>query len=141
LLHLVLLDWFFLLFHTVLVVFNMVGWAWRKTRRLNLITLGLTAASWLLMAKWYGLGYCVCTDWHWQVRQTLGYHDRSSTYVQFLVERLTGTVPDLTLTKNVSAVAFILAAILSIALNILDNRRQQENLSSKTKDTENTELH
>jgi hypothetical protein len=115
-----LLDWFFLLFHTTLVVFNMVGWAFPRTRRLNLITLGLTAASWLLMAKWYGLGYCVCTDWHWQVRRALGYHDQSSTYIQFLVERIFGFIPDLGLTKNVSATAFVLAAALSVWLNIHD---------------------
>jgi hypothetical protein len=120
--HLHLLDWFFLLFHSALVVFNMVGWAWRRTRKLNLLTLGLTAASWLLMARWYGLGYCVCTDWHWQVRRALGYEDQSSTYVQFLVERTLGFVPELTLTKYVSAAAFCIAGALSIALNVRDAR-------------------
>ncbi|MEZ0325763.1 MAG: DUF2784 family protein [Fimbriimonas sp.] len=120
--HLVLLDWFFLTFHTALVLFNMIGWAFRRTRRMNLISLAVTAASWTLMARWYGLGYCVCTDWHWQVRRALGYHDHSSTYIQFLVERLCGFVPNLTMTKNVSVAAFLVAATLSIYLNIRDCR-------------------
>ncbi len=121
-LHLHLLDWFFLIFHAVLVVFNIIGWAFRRTRRLNLITLTLTGASWLLMGIWYGIGYCICTDWHWQVRRALGYRDASDTYIQFLVERLTGIVPDATLTKNVTAAGFLLALTLSIVLNARDAR-------------------
>jgi hypothetical protein len=39
------LNGFFLVFHTGLIVFNLVGWAWRRTRRLHLLTVGLTAGS------------------------------------------------------------------------------------------------
>lgn len=47
-------NWFFILFHTALVVFNCIGWAWKKTRRLNLISLGLTMVSWFVMGLWNG---------------------------------------------------------------------------------------
>lgn len=67
-----LLDVAFFAFHTVLVLFNLLGWVWRPTRRWNLITLGVTACSWFVMGLWYGIGYCICTDWHWQVRRELG---------------------------------------------------------------------
>jgi hypothetical protein len=117
------LDGFFLVFHTVLVIFNVTGWAFRKTRRLHLATMGVTAVSWLVMGAWKGVGYCVCTDWHWQVRSALGYQTRSHTYIQFLVERLFGVVPDEATTRWVSAIVFVIAALLSIVLDLRDSRR------------------
>lgn len=76
----------FIIFHTALIVFNLTGWIWQKTRRLNLITLLLTAFSWVVLGFWYGFGYCPCTDWHWQVRRALGYDDMPRSYIEFLVE-------------------------------------------------------
>src|SRR5262249_8135894 len=60
------LDKAFLVFHTALVLFNMFGWAWRRTRVLHLVTLGATAFSWFVLGAFYGWGYCLCTDWHFQ---------------------------------------------------------------------------
>ncbi len=120
------LDWFFLLFHTLLCVFNVTGWAWRKTRRWNLVCLGLTAASWLLMGIWYGIGYCICTDWHWQVREALGHQTEAKTYIQFLVQRLTGYLPGSEITQRITGVAFVCASILSLCLNYRDFRARQK---------------
>ena len=39
---LVFLDLGFLVFHAVLILFNLIGWAWSKTRRLHLLVLTLT---------------------------------------------------------------------------------------------------
>ena len=47
-----LLDIFFVVFHTLLVGFNMLGWAWRRTRRFHLITITVTLLS------WFGLAWC-----------------------------------------------------------------------------------
>ena len=55
-----------------------------------LFTLLATAASWFVMGIWYGIGYCLCTDWHWQVRQQLGYQDDSPTYIHLMIKLLTG---------------------------------------------------
>ncbi len=123
---LVFLDWFFIVFHTVLVLFNVFGWAVRKWRRWNLWCLAITAISWFVMGLWYGVGYCICTDWHWQVRQALGYELVDRTYVQFLVRTLTGIEPPLGLTKTVSGVVFVVALVLSIALNLRDRKLKLE---------------
>jgi hypothetical protein len=64
----------FFVVHGAWTVFNCVGWAWRRTRRLHLIAVGLTAASWVGLGARYGWGYCPCTDWHWQVREQLAPH-------------------------------------------------------------------
>jgi len=84
------LNIFFFIFHTVFTSFNMVGWAYPQTRKLHLITMLLTCASWFVLGIWYGWGYCFCTDWHWQVREAMGYADQSHSYVNFLLQHLTG---------------------------------------------------
>jgi hypothetical protein len=123
------LDWFFLVFHAALVLFNVLGWALPSTRRLHLVTMGLTAASWLLVGAWKGIGYCVCTDWHWRIREALGYRAEPGTYIQFLVHRLTGIVPDFNLTRWGSGLVFVLAAVLSIGLNLRDRKIRLSHIS------------
>jgi hypothetical protein len=65
------LNIFFFVFHTAFTLFNAVGWAFRKTRRLHLVTLLLIVFSWFILGIWFGWGYCVCTEWHWQVKLRL----------------------------------------------------------------------
>ena len=71
----------FFVFHTLWIVFKCLGWACRRTRRWQLATISLTALSWFGLGIWYGWGYCPFTDWHWQIRERLGYHDPPS-YIQ-----------------------------------------------------------
>jgi len=112
------LDIAFFAFHTGLVLFNLFGWIWPKTRRWNLYTLLATAASWFVMGIWYGIGYCLCTDWHWQVRQQLGYKDDSPTYIHLMIKLLTGADLDANLVANGTALGFALSLICSIAANL-----------------------
>jgi len=118
-----LLDAFFLAFHSSLILFNLLGWIWKKTRRLNFITLSLTAFSWFILGIWYGWGYCFCTDWHWQVRHHLGYHDMPRSYITFLIRYFTGWTPN-SMLVDVSALVLFLAALgASIYVNFyLDSR-------------------
>ncbi len=76
--------------HLLLILFNMVGWIWPRTRVLHLVTLGMTAFSWFVLGAWYGWGYCVCTDWHFRIRRELGYADLESSYIQLLFDKLLG---------------------------------------------------
>src|SRR5690348_11449845 len=106
------LNLFFFVFHTAFTLFNIVGWAFRSTRKLHLITMLLTAASWFILGIWYGWGYCVCTDWHWRVREAMGYHDRSDSYIHFLIRRLTGIEMDPVVVENVTLFVFCVCFIL-----------------------------
>ena len=116
------LNFFFFVFHTVFTFFNITGWAFRKTRRLNLATLLLTAFSWFVLGIWYGWGYCFCTDWHWQVREKLGYHDQRQSYIQFLVYKLTGKLFNEELVNYTTLIVFLLSLALSILLNVRDSK-------------------
>jgi len=115
-------DWFFVVFHTALTLFNALGWIWRKTRRLNLITLSLTGASWFLLGLFYGIGYCPLTDWHFQILIKLGENNLPVSYLEYLTERLTPLDPSPELVNNTTALVFFIALALSVFLNIRDRR-------------------
>jgi len=119
------LNIFFFFFHTVLMLFNCFGWAWKRTRRWNLFTLLLTASSWFIVGIWYGWGYCFCTDWHWDVREKMGLHDQSPSYVHFLLLKLTGINFQKDMVDKVTLVVFFVSLGLSSWLNIRDHRRRQ----------------
>lgn len=115
-----LLNIFFIAFHTAFTLFNIVGWIFPGTRKLHLITMLLTAGSWFVLGIWYGWGYCVCTDWHWQVREAIGIHDRSDSYIHFLLLKITGVDWDKQLVEQATLIIFLLCLILSCWLNYSD---------------------
>ena len=116
--------------HTSWIAFNCIGWAWRRTRRWQFLTLTLTALSWFGLGIWYGWGYCPFTDWHWQVRARLGYADPPS-YVQLLVGELTGIALSLEAANALAVGTLLLAAVLSIVLNVRDLRRDRRRRSAR----------
>jgi hypothetical protein len=121
------LNIFFFTFHTAFTVFNIVGWVFPKTRKLHLITISLTAFSWFVLGIWYGWGYCFCTDWHWAVRQKLGFTDHSVSYIHFLVLKITGADLNPQMVEQGTLALFLLSFTLSILFNVKDyysNKRQ-----------------
>ncbi len=128
------LNIFFFVFHTCIVLFIVFGWIWKKTRLANLILIVLTTFSWFFLGIWYGFGYCPCTDWHWQVRMKLGLYDSSTSYLEFLVEKLTGLDVSRGLV-DIFAVAFLVAAFcLSIVLNVRDLKKKKTKIKSREKE-------
>jgi hypothetical protein len=119
------LNIFFFVFHTAFTLFNMVGWIFRRSRKLHLVTILLTAFSWFVLGIWYGWGYCACTDWHWNVRAKLGYHDRSNSYIHFLLLKTTGINFDEQVVEYGTLIGFLASAILSVWLNIRDRNKQK----------------
>ncbi|HPG11801.1 MAG TPA: DUF2784 domain-containing protein [Chitinophagaceae bacterium] len=117
------LNIFFFIFHTVFTLFNIIGWAFPKARKLHLFTMLITAFSWFVLGIWYGWGYCACTDWHWQAREALGYHDRSNSYIHFLLLKLTGKNFDPVFVENMTLIIFLLSFLLSVWLNLRDRKR------------------
>ena len=119
------LNIFFFVFHTLFTLFNIVGWMFRRTRKLHLITLSLTAFSWFILGIWYGWGYCFCTHWHWDIREKLGFEDRSHSYIHFLILKLTGADLNPKLVELGTLIVFLASFALSIWLNIRDRRRKK----------------
>ncbi|REJ84283.1 MAG: DUF2784 family protein [Bacteroidetes bacterium] len=118
------LDIFFFVFHTGLILFNITGYFFKKFRKWNLLTLILTGLSWFVLGIWYGIGYCPCTDWHWQVRRELGYTEFYNSYIQFLVVKLTGIQISPQITDLVVVLVFVFSLVLSIAWNFRDFKKK-----------------
>jgi hypothetical protein len=113
-----LLDILFVVFHTSLILFNMLGWIWKRTRLANLIVLLLTGGSWLFLGLIVGtLGYCPLTDWHFRILERLGKTDLPNSYMKYLIDRLTGLDIDTGLVDSVTLFGLITALVVSLIIN------------------------
>lgn len=117
-----LLDKFFFVFHSLIIVFNLFGWIWKKTRRINLVLLVLTGLSWSILGIWYGFGFCPCTEWHYQVRMKLGLYDMPNSYTKFLIDSLTGWDVNANFVDVLTLVLLLAALTASIWTNLRDWR-------------------
>ncbi len=125
------LDIFFLTFHLALVVFVMSGWIWRKTRPWNLAAIVLVLASWFLLGLKYGLGYCPLTDWHWRVLHKLGEYQLPTSYVSYLIFRVTGWMPNQNAVDIITLLATIASFIVSAYLNIRDFIKKKKQINTR----------
>src|SRR5262249_50063432 len=124
------LNVFFLVFHTAWMLFNCVGWIWRRTRPWHLLTVALTAASWFVLGYWYTWGYCICTDSHGKVRQELYPEESFENYTQFLIHE--GTRLDLSgqQAELITVGIFAVVTVLTIVLNLRDFRNKRRSAAS-----------
>lgn len=120
-----LLNKFFFVFHSGVILFILFGWAWKKTRLANLVIILLTAFSWFVLGIWYGYGYCPSTDWHWRVRAKLGLWDLPASYTKFLVDSFTGGDISQKIVDICTLILLVSALALSLTLNIRDWKRRR----------------
>jgi hypothetical protein len=118
-------DYFFLFFHTALIVFNLFAWLYKPLRKANLVTLLLTAASWFILGIFYGIGYCPLTDWHWDILYSLGQTDIPNSYVQYLIDRWLGISIMPKTADYLTLGCFIVALTASIFVNLRDFRNRK----------------
>jgi hypothetical protein len=122
-----ILDIFFLVFHSSVIIFSLFGWIWRKTRKLNLIILALIGSSWLFLGLIVGVpGYCPLTDWHFSVLEKLGRTDLPNSYVKYLADRITGLDFNAHLVDQVTLYTYLAALIPSIVLNVRDMMKRRK---------------
>jgi hypothetical protein len=113
-------DIAFVVFHTSLILFNLLGWIWKKTRLANLIVILITFASWFILGLIVGMpGYCPLTDWHFDILEKLGYTDLPSSYIKYLADRLTGLDLSQKLVDDVTLWGLVAAFVVSLILNTL----------------------
>ena len=115
-----LYDVLFVVFHTALIVFNVLGWAWRRTRRLHLITISATLLSWFGLGVAYGWGYCPLTDWHWQIKRTLGETALPASWIKYYLDRITGIDWSGAVVDGLVIGSALAALALSVWLNLRD---------------------
>jgi hypothetical protein len=114
-----ILDVLFTLLHVVLIGFNLLGWIWKSSRRLHFYAVLLTAFSWLILGIWFGWGYCLITDWQWQVKRKLGEEDLPGSFIKYMADQIPGLDISTSFIDLSTAVGFGLAALLSVYLNFI----------------------
>ena len=117
-----ILDLFFVILHALLIIFNLFGWVFQKLRKANLITLLLTAFSWFILGFFYGIGYCPLTQWHFMILEKLGNENLPTSYIKYIIGRLTGYDANPQVTDIFTMVFFLAALVVSTFLNIRDFR-------------------
>ncbi len=117
------LDIVLTILHLFIIGFNLLGWIWKKTRKLHLVFLGLTLLSWFVLGFWHGWGYCFLTDWHWNVKRALGETDLPNSFIKYFVDGVTGRPWDAGLIDTLTLAALLLVVLLSVYLNFIHKRR------------------
>jgi hypothetical protein len=123
-----ILDYFFIVFHTALIFFNLFGWLSKRTRMANFISLLLTGASWGLLGLFYGLGYCPLTDWHYQILHQLNMHNMPDSYILYLLQRMAGISVNKTLIDLFTLMFFLIALCCSVFFNFFKPKTEQVKL-------------
>ena len=117
----------FFIGHTLLIVFNLTGWIWRRTRKLHLLSIGATLFSWLIMGAWKGWGYCLCTDWHFQIRRQMGIHGHETSYTELLLNQLPGVTVSHRLANHLTLGGLVLAVLAAAAVWLQDYYSRRAN--------------
>lgn len=112
-----LLDILLTQLHLLIIGFNLLGWIWKKTRRLHFIVVSITAACWFILGIWFGIGYCPITDWQWHVKEQLGEHNLPNSFIKYFADKVSGTNINSTLIDVVTVAGFFMATVLSVYLN------------------------
>ena len=119
-----LLDIFLTFIHLIIIGFNLFGWIWPATRKMHFICVLATAASWLLLGLWFGVGYCPVTDWQWQVKVKLGEHDLPASFIKYYADKITGKNISSSFADLITAICFAVAALLSVYVNFIKKNRK-----------------
>ena len=109
--------------HVLVVLANTFLWIWKKTRKLHLIVISLTAFSWFVMGIWYGWGYCFLTDWEWDIKRELGETDLPNSFIHYAVNNNLGLDISAQVLDGLTLGVFIVAFLLSVVLNFRDRNQ------------------
>ena len=110
------LDYFLTIFHSAFVLFILFGWAIPALRKAHLWALALTVGAWLILGIWYGIGYCPLTDWHWEIKSSLGEKQLPYSFVKYIIDKLTGFNTDPELIDWVTALGLLFGLVMSLVI-------------------------
>ncbi len=120
------LDHFFIVIHSCLVLFNLSGWAFKRTRRIHLMIISVTLFSWFGLGLFYGWGFCPLTQWHWQVKYQLGEILLPDSYIKYYADKLTGLSWEPLVVDSAVLILGLLSFVLSCWLNWLEIKQNRQ---------------
>ncbi|MBS1584115.1 MAG: DUF2784 family protein [Bacteroidetes bacterium] len=104
--------------HTLIILFCLVGWAWKRTRVAHFILVAFIFASWFILGIWKGLGYCALTDLQWHIKTQLSEKHLPNSFIKYAVDKISGVDVPASLVDKVAMVCF-LAATAAAVVNFL----------------------
>lgn len=125
--HLHALDIFFVVFHSMLIIFILFGWIYKGLRLLHLVVVLLTGVSWFVLGLFYGIGYCPLTDWHWEVLRQLGERALPTAYVQYILDRLLGISISPAFSDAITLLGWMAALLIAVYLQYLKRKQKRNN--------------
>ncbi len=67
------------------------------------------------MGYWRGWGYCLCADWHFQIRRSLGIHGGESSYTEMLFNQ----IPGVTVTRQFADIVTVGSLLLILIATVI----------------------
>ena len=117
------LDILFTIIHVLLILFVLFGWIWKRLRRVHFILIVLIVLNWFVLGIWFGWGYCVITDVHWNIKEQLGESGLPDSFVKYAIDRMTrGDISD-SLVDTLTMLSFVAAVVASVVANYFNNRK------------------
>jgi len=104
--------------HLSIILFVMVGWMFSALLELHLVLMLLTLASWFILGRWLGFGYCPISDGHWTLKQTLGEGRPRGSYIHYVMQKASGRALDESLVNKGVLIGTVLIFALSLVLNL-----------------------
>ena len=118
------LNWLLDVLHLSVLGLNLFGWLYRPWWYWHRRCVALTAFSWLVLGLVYGVpGYCILTDWHWQVKRALGQYDLPHSYIAYILQWFDVTVPRGQL-NTIVGITFAAICLITLLELWLDQRRK-----------------
>ena len=114
--------------HFVVMMFIILGWIWPKTRKAHLILLAATLLSWFVMGYWKGWGYCILTDWEWDIKRELGETNLPSSYTAYIFNSILGLNLSRIVVDYITALGLLFGVVMAIYFKWL--KKSKKNLSS-----------
>ena len=103
--------------HLFIIVFSVIGWLIPPLRPLHLLLCLLIAFSWLVLGACKGWGYCLVTDWQWQLMRKMGKTDLPSSYMPMLYRFFTDHAGDDQRIETITRSVFFCSLLASLAVN------------------------
>lgn len=123
-----ILDILFTIFHSALVLFMISGWAFEKTRKIHLYVVSITLIAWLVIGFIVGtIGYCPLTDWHWDIKRSLGERDLPSSFIKYMVDKILRIDSEPIIIDAITGVGMLASVILTITFNFRTSRSSSVN--------------
>ena len=102
----------------------MFGWIFRKTRKAHGIAVFLVLFSWLGLGSVFGWGYCLLTEWQWEIKEILGETGLPDSLIGYFLRKV-GIAANRTSINIGACGIMVVLTILTLVLNIRDVRKKK----------------